>query len=136
MNKVFLDSLIRINESKRLFLGSTVRISESKRLFLDSLIRNNFSNFESRFIFRNRNGETESLVSNELFLCQSLVQALSMSVKILPETSNCLSVPIENSDRPDLEKFTALIVSVCAFPDSFSSVFCSSDSLSKDQTLI
>ena len=81
----FADSNQRIKKVVSWFTGS--RINESKRLFLDSLVRINFEekvvswffdskqfikSFGSWFIYRNRNSETESLVSNQLFLCQSL----------------------------------------------------------------
>ena len=45
-----------------MFLDWLIRTSESKKLFLHSLIRN-------------RNSETESIISNQMFLCQSLYKS-------------------------------------------------------------
>ena len=84
---MFLDSLIRIDYSKKLFLGSPVRISKSKRLFLEFFVRLNFEKkvvswffdskqllkiFGSWFIFRNTSSETELIVLNQFFVCQFL----------------------------------------------------------------
>ena len=58
---------------------------------LDSLVSNNFKIFDTWLIFRNRNSETELLVSNQLFLCylqiisdyDGLFQEYGLSGKIL-----------------------------------------------------
>ena len=65
--------LIHWFESKRLFLDSLTRISfEEKAVswFFDS--EQLLESFDFWFIFRNRNNGTESIVSNQLFLCQTL----------------------------------------------------------------
>ena len=65
--------------------------------------------------------EIKNLLSSNLKYPKTTYQPLPLPDST-SETSSCLSVPIENSDRPDFEKLTARIVSLCALPDNLSSV--------------
>ena len=101
MKKVFVDSLFRINKSKKLILVSLIRISYSEEVFLDSLIRNNCQkNTFLSSLFETETGKMIQVFRTKCFFANLSFETSGISVEVRgvrPETKLRKNVSASNT---------------------------------------